>query len=59
MVPFGPILFKLLMQNVTLDTWATSSLMSNYVSNLDSYKASVKSDVEEFNRFVILNYQGI
>ena len=57
--PSGPLLFKLLMQKAIIDTWATSSLMRENLSNLDSYMTTVKSDIEEFNRYVKLNYQGL
>ena len=58
-IPSGPLHFKLLMQKAIIDTWATSSLMRENLSNLDSYMTTVKSDVEEFNRYVKLNYQGL
>ena len=58
-VPSGPLLFKLLMQKAIIDTWATSSLMRENLSNLDSYITTVKSDIEEFNRYVKMNYQGL
>ena len=58
-VPSGTLLFKLLIQKATIDTWATSSLMRENLSNLHSYMTTVKSDVEEFNRYVKLNYQGL
>ena len=58
-IPSGLLLFKLLMQKAIIDTWATSSLMRENLSNLDSYMSTVKSDIEEFNRYVKLNYQGL
>lgn len=58
-VPSGPFLFKLQMQKAIIDTRATSSLMKESMSNLDSYMSTVKSDIEEFNRYVKLNYQGL
>ena len=48
-VPSGPLLFKLMMQKAIIDTWATSSLLRENLSNLDSYITTVKSDIEEFN----------
>ena len=58
--PSGPLLFKLLMQKVVIDNWATSSfLIQKNVSNQDSHMATVKADIEEFNRYVKLNYQGL
>ena len=51
-VPSGPLLFKLLMQKAIIDTWATASLMREYLLNLDSYITTVKSDIEEFSRYV-------
>ena len=47
------------MQKAIIDTWATSSLMREKLSNLDSYITTMKSDIEEFNRYVKLNYQGL
>ena len=58
-VASGPLLFKLLMQKAIIDTWATASLMREILSNIDSYITTVKSDIEEFNRYVKLNYQGL
>ncbi len=58
-VPSGPLLFQLLMQKAIIDTWATSSLMRENLSNLDSYMTTVKSDIEECNRYVKMNYQGL
>ena len=58
-IPSGLLLFKLLMQKAIIDTWATSSLMRGNLSNLDSYMLTVKSDIEEFNQYVKLNYQGL
>ena len=58
-IPSGPLLFKLLMQKAIINTWATTSLMRENLSNLDSYMTNVKSDVEEFNRYVKRNHQGL
>ena len=57
--PSCPLLFKLLMQKVIIDNWSNSSLMQENESNLDLYMATVKLDIEEFNRYMKLNYQGL
>ena len=46
-----------LKQKAIIDYWATLSLMRENLSNLDSHMATMKSDIEEFNRFVNLSYQ--
>ena len=52
-IPAGPHLFMfLLVQTAIFDTWATSSMMRENLSNLDSYMSTVKSDVEKFNQYV-------
>ena len=54
-----PLLFKLLMQKTIIGTWTPSSIMRENLFNLDSYISTVKSNIEEFNRYIKLNYQGL
>ena len=58
-VPSGSLLFKHLMQKSIVDSRATVSMMKENLSNLDSYMTSVNSNVEEFNQYVKLNYDGL
>jgi hypothetical protein len=57
--PSGPLLFKLLMQKAIIDTRATSSLLRENLSSLDTYMATIKSNIEEFNEYVKQNYEGL
>ena len=57
--PCATLLFKLLMQKAVIDTRATSSLLRENLSNLDTYMSTVKSNIEEFNKYVKVNWEGL
>jgi hypothetical protein len=57
--PLGPLLFKLLMQKAIIDTRATSSLLHENLSSLDTYMATIKSNIKELNEYVKQNYEGL
>jgi hypothetical protein len=57
--PSGPLLFKLLMQKAVIDTRATASLLRKNLSSLDTHMSVVKSNIEEFNKYVKINYEGL
>jgi hypothetical protein len=57
--PSGPLLFKLLMQKAIIDTRATSSLLRENLSSPDTYMATIKSNIKEFNEYVKQNYEGL
>jgi hypothetical protein len=57
--PSGPILFKLLMQKAIIDMRATSSLLRENLSGLDTYMATIKSNIKEFNEDVKQNYERL
>ena len=57
--PCGPLLFKLLMQKAIIDTRATASLLRENLSSLDTYVSSVKSNIEDFNKYVKMNHEGL
>ena len=59
----GPLLFKVLMTKATTDTRATVSYIRLSLAELDTYMATVNSDIEKFNMYVRqkmmdLNYRG-
>mmetsp|Transcript_26511 Transcript_26511/g.47908 ORF Transcript_26511/g.47908 Transcript_26511/m.47908 type:complete len:172 (+) Transcript_26511:524-1039(+) len=47
------------MQKAIIDTRATSSLLRENLSSLDTYMATIKSNIEEFNEYVKQNYEGL
>lgn len=57
--PSGPLLFKLLMQKAVIDTRATASLLRENLSSLDTYMPTVNSNIEDFNKYVKNNYEGL
>jgi len=57
--PCGPLLFKLLMQKAVIDTRATASLLRENLSSLDTYMSSIQSNIEDFNKYVKMNYEGL
>ena len=57
--PSGPLLFKLLMQKAVIDTRATASLLRENLSSLDTYMSTINSNIEEFNKYVKTNYEGL
>ena len=57
--PCGPLLFKLLMQKAIIDTRATASLLRENLSSLDTYMAKIQSNIEEFNKYVKVNWEGL
>ena len=59
----GPLLFKVLMTKATTDTRATVSFIRLSLAELDTYMATVNSDIQKFNMYVRqklmdLNYRG-
>jgi len=48
----GPLLFKILMTKAAVDTRATVLHIRTALSNLDSYMAMIKGDVNKFNQYV-------
>ena len=58
-VPCGMLLVKLLLRKAIVDTRATSTMFRENLSGLDSYVASVNSDVSKINQYVKLNYEGL
>jgi hypothetical protein len=57
--PCGPLLFKLLMQKAIIDTRATASLLRENLSSLDTYMAKIQSNIEEFNKYIKVNWEGL
>jgi hypothetical protein len=57
--PSGPLLFKLLMQKAIIDTRATASILRENLSSLDTYMATINSNIENFNKYVKTNYEGL
>jgi hypothetical protein len=57
--PSGALLFKLLMQKAIIDTRATASLLRENLSSLDTHMSVVKSNIEDFNKYVKENYEGL
>lgn len=57
--PSGALLFKLLMQKAVIDTRATASFLRENLSSLDTYMSTIKSDIEEFNKYVKMNWEGL
>jgi hypothetical protein len=55
----GPILFKLLTQKAVVDTRSTTNYFRENLSSLDTYMASINSDIVEFNNYVKLNRDGL
>ena len=55
----GTLLFKLLMKKTVIDTRATSSAYRTNLSSLDSYMATVDSDIELFNQYVKGQQEGL
>ena len=55
----GPILFKLLMQKAIVDTCSTMNYFHENLSSLDTYMASINSDIIEFNKYVKLNCDSL
>jgi hypothetical protein len=53
------LLFKLLMQKAIIDTRATASLLRENLSSLDTYMSTVKSNIEQFNKYVKVNWEGL
>ena len=52
----GPDLFKLLMNKTIIDTRATSTTL---LSNLDDYMETCNSNIELFNQYAKVNYEGL
>ena len=55
----GPILFKLLMQKAIIDTHLTTNYFCENLSSLDTYMATINSDIVEFNKYVKFNHDGL
>jgi len=55
----GPILFKLLTQKAVVDTRSTTNYFRENLSSLDTYMASINSNIVEFNNYVKLNRDGL
>jgi hypothetical protein len=53
------LLFKLLMQKAVIDTRATASLLRENLSSLNTYMSMVKSNIEQFNKYVKVNWEGL
>ena len=58
-IAIGTLYFKLLMTKAVLDTRATASHLRENLTSLESYMASVNSNLELFNLHVKGNIQGI
>ena len=57
--PSSTLLFKLLMQKAIINMRATTSLLCENLSSLDTYMAMVNSNIEEFNKYIKMNYKGL
>jgi hypothetical protein len=55
----GPLLFKLLMQTAVVDTVATAEFYRANLSSLDTYVATVDSNIEIFNQYVKTQLAGL
>jgi hypothetical protein len=55
----GPLLFKLLMQTAVVDTVATAEFYRANLSSLDTYIATVDSNIEIFNQYVKTQLAGL
>lgn len=55
----GPDLFKLLMNKTIIDTRATSTTLLSNLMNLDDYMATCNSNIELFNQYAKVNYEGL
>jgi hypothetical protein len=53
------LLFKLLMQKAIIDTHATANLLRKNLSSLNIYMTMVKSNIEQFNKYVKVNWEGL
>ncbi len=54
------LLFKLLMQKAIINTCATSSLLHENLSSLDSYMLTVnRSNIKQFNKYIKVNWEGL
>ena len=58
-MPSSTLLFKLLMQKAIINTRATTSLLHKKLLSLDTYMAMVNSNIEEFNKYIKMNYKGL
>jgi hypothetical protein len=47
------------MQKAVIDTRATASLLRKNISSLDTHMSVVKSNIEDFNKYVKVNYEGL
>jgi hypothetical protein len=55
----GPLLFKLLMQTAVVDTVATAEFYQANLSSIDTYIATVDSNIEIFNQYVKTQLAGL
>jgi hypothetical protein len=53
------LLFKLLMQKAIINTRVTASLLCKNLSSLNTYMSMVKSNIEQFNKYVKVNWEGL
>ena len=58
-VPCGPLLYKLLLQKAIVDNRATSNLMRANLTELVPYMETIDYNIELFNEYVKLNYEGL
>ena len=55
----GALLFKLLIHNAIIDTRSTASNIRENLSSIDTYTATVKSEIDKFNEYAKINYEGL
>ena len=57
--PNGPMIFRLLIQKAIIDTRQTAGKFWYNLFPLDTYMNYVNTTIEEFNRYIKLNREGI
>ena len=57
--PVGIKYLKHMLDRATVDTRSTASHLRKNLTDLDSYMATINSNIEEFNNYVKINQQGL
>ena len=55
--PYGYLLFKKILQKTILETSETASNMRENLSSLDTYIATVNSNINIFNEYTMIIYE--
>ena len=58
-MPVGGLLLKFLIHNSIVNTSAIDNLLRENLTSLDTYIATIQSNIETFNKYVKVNADGM